>query len=693
MTTNAAGVTKQDRESPAFWKLQRDAFEQYARRPLKHYKRYARRFAGDFREVAHATDEGADTADAPALGNLTNLSVRQARADLYFRNPRFVVRTAGGHAEYGGVFTPALARTETLLLNDAAVEQGLYRHMRKSLLDFLLGPYMVTKVTFACDIGTDEESVREQRDVAQREGQAFIILSTKPTVKETDLHAVHIEEHDQLIAAAERGEIPLPKSAIKYLKKHVQKHREAEPYSRPSETLRNQSIHTRRVNPLCFAFDPFNEDVEAQEWVEESWLARYEDVVNNEEFDRTARHEVAAIYDTDAYLNPDIPGPNPTRMGVSRTPDPRVRMFETIDLVDRKVIIHAAGGTRPLLVRPYTLGSILPSGPYIVSSSMEDPLHNYGVCPPYIYEAHQKAVSQIFGVNNEIVMRSAPKITYNASLIDAETKDALEEFLVAGHVPLKLPPDADVSKVIQQLPPVGVPEQNVAVEGMNRRMIEIGSGQGSARLGGGDYSKTATASAIAGESSSTLNEDTAAMVDDHCRRWGTYQLRLMRQFYSRARVAEIAGPEALQSWPEQFSQRDILMDRGVEVIPGSSRRNTTAVETKLLQDSLAMILPLVGTVIPQHVALEMVRRLIESNGVYGIDWQGAETGMLQMMMAQAEAGMGGAAGGGGGPEGASPRRAEMSEPSASGMMGGMANVGGGRVPTGASEGDAARMMR
>lgn len=678
-----------EREDPSFWDRQRQAFTGYAYRPLAHYRKFARRFEGDFQEIPYATQQNGDApGDNPALGNLTNLSTRQARADLYFRNPRFIVKPVGGE---GSMFTPLLARIETQLLNDAAIEQGLYRHMRRALLDFLLGPYMVLKVTYDAEIGVDEEEVKSQREAAELEDRAFLAIGKLPRRTDKDNDKVHAEQHSLTIAAAERGEILMPEEGLKYLKKHRDFHVKNEMAGAQSETVRRGSISTRRVNPLNYFFDPFNEDPGCREWAGEVFLARYSSIASCDEYDSKARKELAQIVDADAQIFREAPGRSSQGRDVN-TPDPRVRLFEMIDFVGEKVILYGEGCSRPLLVRPYKLGAIMPGGPYIETSSMEDPLNNFGIAPPYIYEAHQQALAAIEGVNLDTCLRSAPKTAFNSNYLDKPAQQKLEEFLVGSNIPLKnLPPGAKIDQIIMQIPPVAIPEQNFAMASIHRRLIEICSGQGSAKLGGGDFSKTATASAIAGESSNTLTEDMAAQVDEHCRRWGVMQIRLMRQFYPLGKVQEIVGVEAAApgGWPVRFAQRDILADRGVEVIPGSSRRNTTPVETKLLQDTAALVLPLTGTIIPPEFSLDVLRRLLEANGVHGLDWDGALQGMLQMQMAAAggdpndpEAGL---------ESGPTPRRAESEDPDMAGQIGATNNVGGGRLMTGASVGDAGAM--
>lgn len=676
----------QDRNDPKFWDEMRQAWWKHARVPLNQYTKYSRWFRGEFTETGDVTVRGTKLPKdwRGALVNLTNLVTRTSRADLFYRNPRFLARPSGSLNQ--ALFTPELAHTESILLNALATETGLYRQGRRALLDGLLGPFMVLKVGYSADIGLDMELVDSERDAADAENQNFVANGVYPKLQANDLHSVHIEQHQQVIAAVERGDIKLPSKLVKYMKKHIQKHQESAPHERPKETVRNDSIFVRRRSPLNVFFDPWAEDSSEREWMGERYIARIEDVQNNKDFSSSERKNIQSLTTRWNHEN-HLPAFSSDTI---TTPDQYCMLYEVIDMVNNKVITYAQGGAKPLLVKDYTLSSILPSGPYVDASFMEDPFEGFGIAPPAVYEAHQIAATYLAAVNTKTVQRSSPKLGYNAQYIGKEELSDLKKFLVAGLVPFKsLAPGMKISDVMHQIPPCAVPDQNMTLEAYHRRMIEQFSGMGSAKLGGGDTSRTATASAIIGESVTTLSEDLAAVVDDWMARTGKTMLRLARRFYTQARVAELVGEDALKSWPMEWADRDIANDRGVIVVPGSSRRNNSSVEQKLLQDVYALVSQDPTTPVPMK--MELLQRLLESMGIFGIDYSGAQEAALlaklqEQIMAQAqmqppEAG------------GPAPRRSEASEPSRAGQAQGVANVGGGRLSTGASKGDKPRTNR
>jgi hypothetical protein len=148
-----------------------------------------------------------------------------------------------------------------------------------------------------------------------------------------------------------------------------------------------------------------------------------------------------------------------------------------------------------------------------------------------------------------------------------------------------------------------------------------------------------------------------------------------------------SGKQALEEIEWVMGLGDVQLMTGVSVVPGSSRRNNTAIEAKQLQDLYVAVAP--DPMISPPFKVELLRRFAEANGIYGLDYDGLlqfQAGMLAM---------GDPSGGGeGGPEGTEePEPSEQEEPSRAGQQQGKNNVGGGRVPTGAGKGDKPRVTR
>jgi len=246
----AEKTTKLTRSDTQFWDMNRAASRKMMQRPIDQYVRYAKWYRGEL--DAGGDDENYSGSGerrrgtgrwSAGLNNYTNLATRMARAELFYRNPRFLVRPPST-GTMGGIFTPALAHVESEVLNAECERIGLYREGRRSILDALLGPFGALEVGYRFDeVIEDIEEVQAERAKADEESQHYLLDGTKPVVKDDDLHSVHISQHDQVIAAAESGDLTLPKKALAYLKKHRAIHAAKLKYERPSETLRNDSVY------------------------------------------------------------------------------------------------------------------------------------------------------------------------------------------------------------------------------------------------------------------------------------------------------------------------------------------------------------------------------------------------------------------------------------------------------------------
>lgn len=702
-------ATVNDRTSPEFWNHEAAEFQKYAKVPLAHFIRYAARYAGNGIDIPFATQDGsADGVNAPAtyrpmLANLTNLAARRMVASLYYRNPTFYVAPPAMERD---VFTPALAKIETTRLNNFAKRSNLYGQMREMLLDGALAPYFVGKMWYSCDVAIDPVAANEAYEAAVMENALFAASGGRiaPRVKQDDGHESHIKSHREWIASAERGEMDIPRKYLNYMRKHVEKHEEALPESRATETTRDSAVNFIRVNPRDFAFDPW--DKNAVSWERQHYIARLEDVLGNDDFSREARAQVAEAQGTHFTADemPEVYGAVPLR-----TRDQHVHMFEVMDYVESQVITYADGCTsKPLVVRPWSMGDLLPSGPYIRGSFMKDPMNGFGVCMPYIYEAHQDEMSLLEGVNNRTVELGGPKIGYDSSALDPETAEKAASFGLGDTVPFKHLRDGQkIADVFQQLDSLEPKPGAVMQSERNHRWFEILSGFGSVNLGGGDHANTATASDLVNEAGSALMDDMASEVDHISTVIGRYFTRYTRALDSQETVRQEVGNDAIQpgGWPATgFAKDDIRNDRGVGVVPGSSRRNTSSIRTKQIQEGLAMFLQSPLAMTSPDIAINLFEKYFQSVDIYDIDWQGATDAMAQAQLSQVaaqelgndpNAALGQAPQppkpGGGPPQ---PNQG-VGPPNREGQQQGRQNAagGGGRVPTGAGEGDNPRPNR
>lgn len=697
------GDKSSEREVWGYWERELNAWVKRHEGAIGQYVRYARWYAGDMYDLIDPeASPNLDHRWQTSLENMTNSATRSARADLFFRNPRIVVRPPA--LSRRPPFTPALARVETTLTNDTLDQVRYFRRARRALTDALLGPFGILKITYERDIAIDHEAISEHRDLASDENKQFLAFGTKMNAVEDQLHSVHIEEHGKILAAAQRGEIALPKPAIKYLKKHIAVHEAMRSTERPTETIRDASVVVRRKNLLEFFSDCTVDDPEDARWVGESFLARKVDVLANDEYDQKARDGIADATDRWVRTGVTMAGDVPTS-GSFDNSDTLVRLYEIVDFVDGTVRLYGEGaGEAPLLERPYAMRSILPSGPYSLLSFMEHPFEGRGICPPVAFEAHQAAATAISSAMVSAAIDSLPRTMFNSREIDPSVAQQIKQAGTGEWIPVepKSMEGVDLSKAWSQVPPTEIPAQNVAVLADQRSRIHELSGLGMTKMGGGDQANTATASALISEAASALSEDNASQVDD----WHAYNakviVRLQRATFPKDKVVEVCGDEAMTAWPESWADRDIVNDRNVAVVPGSSRRRNTAIDVKFMSDNVIAMGsdPAFQGPTGAGLRLEIWRRIMEDMGLGGLDWEAVqqEQAAMAALQQQMTAMAGGAAGGGappeeGSPEEAAARPAEQTEGEPSSAAGGVANIGGGRVPTGASQGDPMRFVR
>lgn len=703
-----------DRKSPAFWDNENREYVKVADDVDRDYREFCRRF-----RVDKSLSAGASADAAPArFGEMTQFRARMTRADLMFRCPRPIVAPP---AYERGVFTPTLARVRTLLLQDFVQEADYYREFRRCGLNLALGYRGVVKVGCDQDGKLGPRELRRERQRADDEFLAYVQGpaqgpgSRPPRIRKGDSHLTHVVQHAQVIAAAERGELPLPDEAIDVMKAHVADHSRML-VRRETESHRYGRVWIRNVDLALYSHDPWATRPYDREWHAEDFTERMEEAGDNPEYDKRAVAELAPVKVRRSRRDGAAAEGRDSKDSI-QTLDLRFRCREVIDLVEMRVVRYQPGGTRPLSVKDYVQGRILPSGPYEEFSLVEDPEESWGVCPPKAGEDSQEAVSELMDVATETVRRGVPMQFFNAANIDEDILLAIQNGTVAQMIPVRgLPPGADMSKMIAQVAPAEISQQNFAVIGDHRNVSAQQSGLGGTREQAQVQSKTATEALIMGNASSALADDSGGGCDDFQARILAKVARLQGGCYTQRQVVDIVGEIALRpgGWPAQgLADDDVRNDRGVSVVPGSSQRNSSAVVTAAIKEMttsfqaspLAMVMP--------KTLAELYERWARSLGQYGLGFdQVGEVATLEQQMAEqaamaqaqaggdpnAEPGVSEGAPGAGptGGAGAAPRPAEAAGGATpAGQGGGMMNRagGGGRVPTGAGVGDNPRIDR
>ena len=672
------------RESPAFWDEMIQASAKRRRVQNEQFERYARWHRGDLSDVVDpGTVRDHRKRWETSLDNMTFLATEASKADLFFRYPRFVVRppTALPNPQ----FSAALSRVETTMLHHTMRRARFRQKARRSIQDALLSGIGILKVTPDTEVAVDEEVLDAAREEAQMEIAAFQAHGTRMKATEKQIHSVHVTLKSNYLAQADRGEIQLPRPALKYLRKHIAVHKAMMGSERPTETIKTAHTRIRRVNPLDYAYDPTADDREDCTWRACRFLMRRADLLANDDFDKDARLQAQVIQDR--WEQRDHQDRQPTTPGSYDIPEDMIMVREVFDFVEQRRYLFNEGGSVMLLNEDrLDLSSIQPSGPFHELVLIEDTFEGQGVPPPCSFEAEQSAATHIASANVAAATASQARTLFDAQNIDAKEAQDAWSAPAASLIPINRTgdPNTDFSKLFHSAPIAEIPAQNMAVLADARRGVDRRSGLGTSKMGGGESSPTATGAALGAEASSSISDDRASTVDEWSEQAARSVVRLTRYFTPKADVIAVCGPEAIEAWPERWALLDVSDDLGCEIIPGSSRRQNTSVDRKQLLDGLAAFEN--STTLPPGPAkalmtVEMYRRYFEDGGVSGLDWSSLEQEIAMaasMTAVQSEEGMDPEGGGAvDDTDGVAPNDIEQ----------GVANVGGGRIPTGASIGD------
>lgn len=701
--------TRNEREIPATWVRDINSCIKRNQAEIDRYVRFCNWYRGNLTDLIDPdSTPNMDAMWQASLDNMHTFVTDAAIAQMFFRNPRFSIRTP---AQGWGIWTSGLARVEAAMLNDTIEQIGYFRRARRRLLDARNGPYGILKITYDCDMVVDMETIEQAREEAAAENKAFMLGRPKEMeANERQIHSAHIDKHRELIAMAERGEVMVPKSALKYLRKHVKIHEAMRTSETPTETARDAQIVVRRVSPLDWYYDVTVDDIADARWFTHTYLMRKVDALANERFSKKSRAALADSPDRWVRAGVTMPRGLPST-GTFDNSDTMVRVYEVFDRVEGMIREFFEGGEEMADQREFTLRSVQPSGPYSVLMFKPDPLEAAGISPPIAWAAEQHADVRLqSAIVSAAIEGSRARGVFDKNSIAPEKVEEIINGPAGVWFPVNLPPNKDIKDVMVAAPAVEITEQTLLVRSDVRGRISQSSGLGSQRTLSGDKSGSATEAAITSGAADAISEDQAAVLDDASAYDGKMIVRLTRKCLTKAQVVEVVGPEAAKFYPETWADRDIVNDRNVYVVPGSSRRRSTDVQSKLTTDFLLGLAPLPAMQTPegQSLILEGARRIADDMGLAGLDWDAVDgaqkaMAMLQQQMAMQDDGDGqdpedpketkDEQKGGKKPPKNRQRPAEQTEPSVAAQQQGMANVGGGRIATGASAGDQMDMMR
>lgn len=532
----------------------------------KRYHKFKRWYRNDYSDIEMSMPDE----DSLYRVNMVSLVARSSLANLFFQRPEVMVEPMETR-------TTQQAKLETSTLNDILKESDYRRVGRSLILDTILSGFYCQKIGYSADIVLDVEATLRERTHAEEENRGFV-RDRIPKVRKTDFHNEHIPLHTALYEQHIRGELTLTDKALTELRQHIQDHYDAqhETGQRFLETVRGDRAYVDRVKPDHVQYDLWAKTWSRVSWFSEMMLVHVDDIKNNPFFDETARKSVTAIspQQYQEYTGIVFQKPNWDLN--------HALVFDYVDLREGTIRTLALGmEDRPLREAEYELGKILPSGHLQFGSFQEDPDHLAGIPEPANWEDQQKMVNVLSTVIVAVAKRNIPMIGVDSQHVEPEAIQAYREGKIQQVLEFANLDDKKISDVLMSLPQAEVSNVVVGVFDTAMRLISRLSGKGEVKLGGGDLSRTATASSLINQASGSMDEDNAGEVSSMVINAATGLLRVVRYLYSPTSVARSAGPDALEDWKTDWSIMEILDDRGVKIVPGSLRREIT--DTRLRQ--------------------------------------------------------------------------------------------------------------
>jgi hypothetical protein len=407
-------------------------------------------------------------------------------------------------------------------------------------------------------------------------------------------------------------------------------------------------------------FDPWADDWQSLSWVAESFVRTLEDVKDDTKYQTPADLRPTDLATIDRFHKIKRRGTGDYDDGVAR-----VLLYEVVDIRNRQVITYADGGESPLRVVPYKLADVMPNGPYIFSTYMDDLEENVGIASPDTWQHQQMVLTVLATVQVLVAKAQVPGMGIKKGTLSQEEIDAYKENIINRLVQFENMEDGQsIRDVIEQLPMPQSESGTAAVTGWMIELIEKLSGLGHVKLGGGDRSRTATASALVSESVDAMLRMAAVTTDRSINTAARYTARIQRKLYTRAKVVSIAGDEAIAEWPvDGFPLTYIRDDRSIGIVVGTMRRESNEVELKLASDLYGSVA--IDPLVPVPARLKLLNHIFRLSRM-PIDLSPEIRAVEETPVPATPAGTGGPEPGNG-------------DPRLAGLLQGRQNVGGGRL--------------
>lgn len=641
-----------DRNSPAFWFRMIDASSKRRQDVNKLAAMFMRWDEGDLHDLVDPQAAMNGERWRSGMNNKHSTAVTAGMADLMFRCPRFVVRPpyvpyrpklpmpgmpAAPTPPAAQLFTEELSRCEEEMLRQEFQAANYFEKARRALQDALNADMGILMVTHDAEMSVEREVVEAAEEECQQEIDEFLRGNLRACwAKKGQLHSVHIQKKGQLLAAAERGDVMLDTTAIRYLKNHLRMHAAMKGEDAPTETIRANSICIERVSPLNYFYDPGPDNRFDRTWVAWRYLERRDAVVANDAYEMGARMQLRKCLDRwDHQRRTFMPSIETT--GTFDLPEDLVMIYEVFDLVMQKRLVFADSATECLLNQDRgPLATLQPSGPFHELVFKESSMEGQGVPPPVSYAGDFAGGVHIAMSNVAAAVQNQPRNIFDPRRLDpTQVANAWKAPVgTVSPVEWKGPQDGKMEDAWIDTPACEIHESSMLVKSQCEEGVMTQSGLGVAKMLSGEQSPTATGAALGADASGSISDDRGAKIDAWCAGHARHAIRLIRYLTPHAQWVDRCGVVAMTAVPQKFALIDAANDMGVDVKVGFSRRNNTNVDQEQLLKFVSQVGPLPAMQGPagQRLVLDATREFAEAAGLTNLRWDEVYAEVDQMAM-------------------------------------------------------------
>ena len=612
-------MSKKDRNSSLKYQKMRNSYYSVMAPKFRSMRKYYRWFDNDYTDLAIdiATEDGEAKPVEVAAVNQLSLVARAHVAHMYFNHPTIVVKREPGFERDKG--TSDIAEVLAPIANQIFAENNALSEGQRATYDSFMSPFFVMMCGYNATRGQDIKAIQQQRDKAAKEN--LLMLQGSPVVlQKSDIDKLHEDAHSKFLEELLNGDFDrnlggkAPEAIIDAVKKHLEAHKNNNGRT-TAERVTSERIFLRHIRPDLVFFDLASPNINRLTWVGWSNLVPLEELKKDPRFSKAGIPEtgdnlkISKDIETDEILATDLDD------GIER-----VWLHEMFLLSEGRRIAWVEGQDTLVLNIDYEDMDIMPNGPFVISYLVPDMKSIVGIPPAKFIENQLEDLIILHTIKIVNAKMSVPGIAYDSGVYTEEEIQKFYSSILGRKIGTRdaLENNKDLKDTISDIPMPRIAREVLEAERSSLEFIQTCSGMGATRLSGGDTARTATASELIDQAVSALTKASAVVIDEFFKNISKLVLRMVKKYYSTTTVSKYVGKEGVELWPDYgFTDQQILDDRGIEIVVGTMRRETTDIQLKLMMNLLQILLSnqmLMSTQAGQLASMKLLNYIFQLHG-------------------------------------------------------------------------------